>query len=673
MRYSPPLDGIRAVAILAVLLFHISAPALPGGFTGVDVFFVLSGFLITSIILNDLQEGTFSLGEFYKRRIQRLLPNILVTVLAVLLLFTLLMPPSSANQAGHHGLWTIFNLSNFYIWKDLGGYWGSAAEWSPLTHTWSLAIEEQFYLLFPSMLVLLARFQPGRVRWWLIGAAAVSFALCLYGTIPYPAPTFYFLPTRVWELLLGAVLAAFRRPLLKEQTALRLAFGPALQEAIGLAGLATILLGYIFIRNGVGFPGLESLAPTLGTALVLLSILDEKTRLSRFLSTSFMVGIGKVSYSLYLWHWPLIILGKSLALFYGFPQLYGSLAGCVAGVLLGWLAYHFVEQPLRKRGPGRARRFAIIAAGFAVTLVCCVLVMSRKPVADPDHRFDPLAFYGEQYTAAVNRRGESRVNQSAQYYDINFPPIPAGRSDDLWRTGGIVNLYGADHPQVVVLGSSHALMYSRIIDDICREKGISVAFLGVDATPVFFDTKANGSLSSVADAHAFDEARRRWLRAWHPSAVFVIDRWDERFATAQEFGNALGSLLNEVAPQTGRVIFVSQVPPIQDGDHSNLRELVTWHMHHQKQLPAFYPDKLEAMRRQETAIAESDTASFTKLRVVRADEPFYNDDGSIRYASGRTFLYADGNHLAQGGAELVRGLFESAIVEAVPAAGRQAR
>jgi peptidoglycan/LPS O-acetylase OafA/YrhL len=671
MRYSPPLDGIRAIAILAVLLFHISAAALPGGFTGVDVFFVLSGFLITSIILHDLGDGCFSLREFYLRRIQRLLPNILVTVLAVLLLSAVFMPPSSTNQAAHHGIWTIFNLSNFYIWKDLGGYWGSAAEWSPLTHTWSLAIEEQFYLLFPSFLVLLAKFQPGRVRWWLIGAAVLSFLLCLYGTGPYPAPTFYFLPTRVWELLLGAVLGAYRRPLLKGQTELRLGFGVNFQEATGLAGLAMILLGYIFIRNGSGFPGLESLAPTVGTGIVLLSVIDEKTRLSRMLSSPFMVKIGKLSYSLYLWHWPLIIFAKSLAFFYGVPQIYGSIAGCVAGVLLGWIAFVCVERPLRRRGPGRPGRFAVIAIGFAITAVCCVAVMSRNPVADPAHRFDPVAFYGELYTAAVNRRSASKINQSVQYYDVYFPPIPPSRPADLWRTGGIVHLYRSEHPRVVVLGSSHALMYSKVIDDICREKGISVAFLGVDATPVFFNTKRNGSLTSAHEAREFDDARRTWLREWHPDAVFIIDRWDERFDTAQEFDKGLRSLLTEVAPETGRVIFVTQVPPILDGDHSNLRELVTWHMNHQKRMPLFYPDQYETLRHQEIELAEADTARFPNLRILRADQAFYNQDGSIRYESGRTFFYADGNHLSEGGAEFVRGLFESAIAETNPGSSSQ--
>ena len=198
MPYVAPLDGIRAIAILAVLLFHAWPVALRGGFTGVDVFFVLSGFLITSIILHDIREGSFSIREFYLRRIQRLLPNAVVTILAVLLLWTFLMPPSAAIQPGEHGLWTLFNLSNLYIWKNLGDYWGNNAKLAPLTHFWSLGIEEQFYLFFPTFLLLLARFQRSRVRLCLTAAAVFSFLMCLYGTHTHPVATFFLLPTRVW-------------------------------------------------------------------------------------------------------------------------------------------------------------------------------------------------------------------------------------------------------------------------------------------------------------------------------------------------------------------------------------------------------------------------------------------------------------------------------------------
>ena len=160
--YVAALDGIRALAIAAVLVFHASPSTLPGGFTGVDVFFVLSGFLITSILLRDIARGSLALGEFYLRRIQRLAPNVVLTVLVVLALWHAWMLPSAARQAGAHGLWSLANLANFYVWRHLGGYWGDAAEAAPFTHLWSLGVEEQFYLFLPALLALLVRRRPER-------------------------------------------------------------------------------------------------------------------------------------------------------------------------------------------------------------------------------------------------------------------------------------------------------------------------------------------------------------------------------------------------------------------------------------------------------------------------------------------------------------------------------
>jgi hypothetical protein len=492
----------------------------------------------------------------------------------------------------------------------------------------------------------------------------LSFLLCWYGTHVFPSASFYLLPTRLWELLIGAALAAHPALLRKETIAPRSLLGVRTLEAIGLAGLAMVVLSFILINGDSGFPGLVSLAPTVGTGLVLISVADEKTRLSRFLSSAFMVRTGKLSYSIYLWHWPLITLGKSLAHLYGKPQIYGALAGGVVGVLAAWCAYICVEQPLRRRGSGRPLRFAVIAIGFSLTAICCLLGISRRPVADSAHRFDPPAFLGEQYSAGNAAAGLEQAIKSPRYYDVNFPPIPPGRPIDRWRTGGVVHLYGAAHPQVVVLGSSHALMYSALIDNICREMHISVAFLGVDATPVFFGTTPNFNFASQSEAQEFDQARARWLREWHPNAVFLIDRWDNSFNTRIGFDQALRSLLIKVSPVARRVFFVSQVPAVKDGDQSNLRELVTWRIGNDNNLPLLYPDLKDPLRKQAVAIAQADVAIFQNLRVIRTDLPFYKEDGSIRYSSGRSFYYADGDHLSQTGAEVVHELFQSAIGEA---------
>jgi len=281
-------------------------------------------------------------------------------VLAVLLLWFLFLPPNSAVQPGVQRLWTLGNLANFYTWKHLGLYWGDAADWAPLTHCWSLGIEEQFYLIFPGTLLLLGRLQIGSTRFWLSLVAILSFGLCWYGTKNHPIETFYLLPTRLWELLLGAILAHRSAQHAPVSVPRWTSFSLLIWNAVGWIGLVTILGGYFFVDGGRGFPDLAALAPTLGAGLVIISLLKGATSLSRFLSTPFMRQTGKLSYSLYLWHWPLIIFGKLQAAVYGFSESSGAMIGGLGGIILAWGAYACVERPLRRRGAGRPWRLSLI-------------------------------------------------------------------------------------------------------------------------------------------------------------------------------------------------------------------------------------------------------------------------------------------------------------------------
>jgi peptidoglycan/LPS O-acetylase OafA/YrhL len=618
------------------------------------VFFVLSGFLITSIVLHDILEGSFALAEFYTRRIQRLVPNAVATVLAVLVLSSLILMPSSLKQVASHSIWTLFNFSNFYIWQHFGGYWGDTAGAAPLLHTWSLAVEEQFYMLFPAAMMLLARFQRKHITHWLIAATVLSLALCIYATPRHAAVSFYMLPTRVWELLFGAVLASYRASRCQEKRS-----SPLIQELTGWVGLALILSGFIWIDETDGFPGVWALLPTVGTLLVLISVTQD-TRVARFLAAPIMVSIGKLSYSLYLWHWPMITLGKALATRYEVPSITGAVLGLVASIGLAVAAYLLVEQPLRKRGPGKALHLAIIGSGFLVAVLASVAI-ANGPKLDTTRFFDPPEFHGLLYS--VGKPDFARGN-AIRYQDVRFPVLD-GKNNASWRSGGIIHHFGDGPPKVVVLGSSHALMYSALIDSICKTMGVPVAFFGMDGVPVFFNSKVDPALLSGKEATEFDEARRHWLRIWRPQAVFVIDRWDLRDTNSKDFNEDLRSFLREVSPLTKEVLFVAQIPVTDIGGESvNIRELVSWRKGHGDSAPRFLPDRNEKKRQLATGLAMAEMSEFPNLRVLRPDLAFYREDGSVRWASGRTVYYTDDNHVADAGAELVRGIFQNAIAEA---------
>ncbi len=666
MKYSAPLDGIRAVAILAVFVFHVCPAALRGGFVGVDVFFVLSGFLITSIILHDVRDGSFTLREFYARRIQRLLPNAVAAITGTVLLWTLLTPFLGSDVA-HHATWALANLSNVYIWRTVGGYWGDAAASSPLLHTWSLAIEEQFYLLYPASLVLLARvsrrarFARGGVWPWLAGAAALSFAASLAGSSTHATATFYMLPTRAWELLLGAVLAARRIPLVEGPETEGRAWPAWCRQTAGLVGLALVLAGCVAIGENTVFPGWVALLPTLGTALMLEGIADERSLLARLLARPFMVGTGRVSYSLYLWHWPLITMGRLQAGLLGVDELTGACLGALASCVLAVAAYFLVERPLRNRGAGRARRLAFIGSGFACAFAALFYAGSAAPhvATAAQAPFDPPEFRGLAYSAGRVPKPDPSTF-AYRYHDVRFAPMAP--REGTWATGGVRHAWGhGASPDVVVLGSSHALMYANLIDGICRERGLSVAFLAADQTPVFFNATVNDIFPNPREARAFDAARRQWLRAWHPRVVVVVDRWDTRVGPDLDFRGALRGFLSEVAPLAGRVVLVAQVPVVGGNPTINLREYAAWQDGAGRGDRSPSPDPKEPLRRQALATLAAAAREFPNVELLRADRAFYNKDGSVRWKSGRIFYYADSDHLSEAGAAQVRNLFEQAL------------
>ncbi len=657
--YLAPLDGLRGVAIIAVVVFHVSPAALPGGFTGVDVFYVLSGFIITRTILRAIDERRFSLREFYFHRILRLLPNAILTVAVVLVVWSLLMTPSQVGQTARHGLWTLANLSNIFMWRSLGDYWGEVAEWAPLTHTWSLGIEEQFFVLYPASLLALAKFQRPNLATWLTAIAIVSFGAGVVGYETQPLAAFYLLPARVWELLLGALLAVAH---LRDQscavTTTSSSTNSRRRAAAGVLGLALTGLGFVTIFNGGKFLGVMSLAPTLGTALLLYATIGPQTWLSRVFSSAPLVAIGRRSYSLYLWHWPAIILGRYWATTYGYAPLTGSLVGGAAGIVLATLAYAAVEKPLRNYGPGRTWRLTIVAAGFAGTFLFALGLLRSPEASGRISAFDRPSFNGKLYDSELG--GPGSPNDVVRYADVVFPSFPTRPAP--WKTGGVIRLYGATQPQIVVLGSSHALMYSRLIDDICREQRISVAFLAAGGRSVFFGNPPAPDPASKLDD--FDVARLQFLHTWRPEAVIVIDRWDARFGSTLEFEPQLRALLSTLRPLAQRIIFAAQVPVAERGERENLREVVGELMKQpQLGLPRLAPDPAEPLRLRAAATAEALARELPYLRVLRPDLLFYRPNGSVRYAEGRDFFYADDDHLSELGSEQARAIFTQAISE----------
>ena len=365
MKYRAEIDGLRALAVLPVILFHAGFELFGGGFVGVDVFFVISGYLITTIIISEMAEEKFSIVNFYERRARRILPA-LFFVMAVCLPFAWLwLTPNELRDFGQSLIAASTFSSNILFWLE-SGYFDTAAELKPLLHTWSLAVEEQYYILFPIFLMLTWRLG---LKWILILLSIVFFVslgISQWGAYNSPTANFFLLPTRGWELLVG-VFAAFY---LKYNTHLK---SHVINQMLSLLGFGMITYSIIAFDKTTPFPSLYALIPTIGTGLLILCAVP-KTFVHRLLSLQYIVGIGLISYSTYLWHQPLLAFARHRTL--GEVSELTLISLCLTSLIMAWFSWRYVEQPFRDRK--KIKRYLIfILSGFMILMFTSIGIVTH--------------------------------------------------------------------------------------------------------------------------------------------------------------------------------------------------------------------------------------------------------------------------------------------------------
>lgn len=642
--YRPEIDGLRALAVSAVVVFHLDPRWLPGGFTGVDVFFVISGFLITSIIRKEFEAGRFSFAGFWVRRARRILPALSVMVIVTLLAGFLVLLPSNWSAAGWHGISVMGFFANISMWRLVGDYWGLSSGVTPLLHTWSLAIEEQYYLLFPLILVPLLRFARRYTLPLVVGGTIGSLTLCFFVTREHPNAAFYLLPTRAWELSTGAVLALLPQA---QGGGLASRSGAA---AIAFLGLGVVLASFVLLRNENDFPGLKAALPVAGTALLLWKATSDGFP-GKALAWAPLVYLGKISYSLYLWHWPV------LAYLTVWNQQNGtSIPGFAMLPLIGFLAvssYHWVESPARTSPRWVLPAVLLVVGGIGVSVA-----MRTWPVPDHSDQFNPVVWNGRLYDVTPAQKPLTGTSDS-RLGGLVVPPRPSGEAG-AFRDRGIVRNHGGAGIDVVVFGDSHALMWASTIDRACRDLSLTVSFFAADGTHPELPRVLGGAVSpqfTPSQRLEFDEARRRLLAVEKPRVVVIGARFSNETDTARFL-----PLLDLVRETGGRGVLVSEPPPLSIGDRGTLGYVSDLYAkgllpEDGVRVPPGYPESWKFGN----ALMVAALAKYPGFLWVDITGNYFDATSGVTLLKGRDLLYIDDDHLSEFGAALSENAIRTAI------------
>jgi peptidoglycan/LPS O-acetylase OafA/YrhL len=645
IRYRPDIDGLRALAVLPVVLYHFQIWPFTGGFVGVDIFFVISGYLITALIHGEMEQGSFTIVHFYERRIRRIFPALFTVIAASCVAAAILLFPLDLIRFGHSVMATVVFGSNF-LFKNAAGYFDTVADRKPLLHTWSLAVEEQFYVVFPAILFFLRR-AGQRAQFWMIAAILVaSLVLSIYQVKTAPETAFYLLPDRAWELMLGAILAIGNFPLPSQRW---------LREILSLIGVALIAFAVFTYNTQTPFPGLTAIPPCLGAALLIYAGSGGTSVIGAGLSSAPLVGAGLISYSLYLWHWPLRVFGQYAA----FRELmpYEKIVLIALSVLLAWLSWRFVERPFRGRREIFTRKViftlaaiasaVLFAAGFALTAdhglrfrypenVQLILLQSgiRNPPAR-DNCFGKPIFKSRKGRVCIFGSRTAKAPSFAFWGDSHALRLLGVIGDRAIATGkqGLLITHGACRPALGVNSSR-----SDDCDTLNRE-GLKV----IESMPAITEVIITGRWAMSADGNP----------APHEDGAteYVTDKDHPVPSLANNpvvFAHGLETLVAKLTADHRKVVIISSVPEIGWAVPETLARIAVTHSNLD-----IRPTVAEFRARQAVVLK-----TFAEMHRKYGATVLYPD--SILCATGRCMvqnnglpIYFDSDHLTQAGAHLL--------------------
>lgn len=551
------IDGLRALAVIPVVLFHFGLGGISGGFVGVDVFFVISGYLITSIIFREISAGRFSFVDFWARRARRIIPALSVVLLATLAVGWILMPPNDYSQLGRAVRYQATFMSNILFMRQ-DGYFNPASDFKPLLHTWSLSVEEQYYIFFPLLMVVMTRY----LRQWRLMLFALllgSFALNVWMIKREPDAAFFLLPMRAWELLCGAMLAVL--PVSERK------LPPAAYQIISLAGLAAVLFAIFGFDKFTPFPGWPALLPVLGATVMLWANGQTSTWVGRVLSTRLLVGVGLISYSLYLWHWPIFVYANAASVDGMQPR--EALGWIALSVALGWLSWRFVELPFRDKRWLGGRKPVLV--GGLITMV--VIASAGQVIRSAD---------------GVPERLSGQAMQYAQARDWQMGQMDCLLQRDSPDLRKVCRFGGDDStpPIQLVWGDSHAAALLPAVKADAQRFATPVWLASLSGCLPILSPEVREqcrdfnqqTLQTVRDQHIHDVVlAARWSLYLYGEEdgdwQHVLYRQDSRAVAEQKVGQDLTNMVSSLRAAGARVWIFKEVPLQRQGTVARLSSL----------------------------------------------------------------------------------------------------
>lgn len=546
--YRPDIDGLRAIAVLSVILYHLNERIIPGGFVGVDIFFVISGYLITFQVLRDLESNRFSLLEFYRRRIKRIVPALLPVIFLTIVVSQVIFLPQDAEKVAESGLWSLLSLANVYFWLfEDTSYFAAASHEKPLLHLWSLGVEEQFYIIWPVILLLICPFINSRYFLYGLGFTAIlSFAAGDILYADYPSFVYYMLPTRAGELLLGGGLAYY---LLSNQE-----LKPS-QKSINLlssVGFGLITISLITLSEDGTFPGFRAIPPTFGATLIIFSGHYGTSPVFRLLSMQTMVWVGLISYSAYLWHWPLIAFYR-----YGFTHIdfISGTAIFILTMLLAYVSFRFLETPLRHSNKSFLKvLFSYFLIPTGATAVIAVAAM----------KFDGygLRALSEEYRVTLEALRDE--NRPAYYYDyVCQTQVVTRHEADMLDC--VINVGLESKIDTILWGDSNAAHYIGIIGSFARDKGFSFRNLQVGSCPPIYS-----EISEFVDAKRLEDCKQSLPIIFETldkyQNIIVSASWTSYQSKSPDFIESFFETAKRIASKGKNLIIIGKAPIIHSYD-----------------------------------------------------------------------------------------------------------